>query len=304
MKRVSLIRATVCFLVLLSLVVARLSQHTVSAQERVKSIGQHSRAQDRDTNTTDAQKHEAKKSAYQGDKNEINPNICNDCDPDPPGGGGGGYTGDGHIWCDSWDRRGDCAFNHVNAASSVEFRRQMGNTNPNMGDTGYAWQTYLTWFPGEVNGFGRFPVSDGNAGLVSTSPLPGQIALHRWSTRKGFYYSVYYAEHGGDYVYGGVAAYVWPAGDSRGFPLYQFYSDEYGHYYTNYESEIYCQPHVNWARQGEMARVNWPAPFSQAFRPCRSLVFPAPCDPFARSRCEARGAFFNPGNCTCSDGLP
>jgi hypothetical protein len=53
-----------------------------------------------------------------------------------------------------------------------------------------------------------------------------------------------------------------------------------------------------------MARVNFPAPFSQAFRNCRSLAFPVACDPFARFRCEARGGFFNPGNCLCSDGLP
>jgi hypothetical protein len=27
--------------------------------------------------------------------------------------GGGGYTGDGHLWCDGWDRQGDCAYDHV-----------------------------------------------------------------------------------------------------------------------------------------------------------------------------------------------
>jgi hypothetical protein len=148
-------------------------------------------------------------------------------------------------------------------------------------------------------------VPDGNVGLVSTSALPGQVALHRWTTRKGFYYSVYYAEHGGDYVYGGVAGYVYPPGDSRGFPLYQFYSQEYGHYYTNYKRDINCQPPVFWDDQGEMARVNFPAPFSQAFRNCGTfLIFPGPCDPFAKFRCEARGiGFWNPGNCMCSDGL-
>jgi hypothetical protein len=214
------------------------------------------------------------------------------------GGGGGTYTGDGHIWCDGWDRQGDCVFNHVNASTSVEFRRQMGNN-------GYDFQTYLTWFPWETDGFGRFPVPDGNVGLISTQPQPGQIALHRWSTRRGFYYSIYYYEHGGDYVYGGVAGYVYPVGDPRGFPLYQFYSDEYGHYYTNYPNEINCQPqNVHWSFQGEMCRVNFPAPFSQAFRPCRRFTFPGPCDPFARLRCQARGQAFNEGNCTCFDGLP
>ena len=293
MKTNLLIRASVSLLVLLSFVGACLSRPTVSAQERV---AQESQVQNRDNKTEDARERKAKNGKSKGDRDKVKPMICNDCDPGD--GGGGGYTGDGHIWCDGWDRQGDCAFNHVDAASSVELRRQMGNN-------GYDWQTYLTWFPWETDGFGRFPVPDGNVGLVSTSALPGQVPLHRWSTRKGFYYSVVYAEHGGDYVYGGVAGYVYPPGDSRGFPLYQFYSDEYGHYYTNYRREINCQPHVNWADQGEMARVNFPAPFSQAFRNCSTvLFFPAACDPFARFRCEARGQFFNPGNCLCSDGLP
>jgi hypothetical protein len=301
MKKVSFKRAAVCFLVLLSFVGACLSQLTVSAQERVSQESQV--LQHRDSQTEAAQGQEAKTRKAKKDKGKINPlMICEDCDPGGGGGGGtgggGGYTGDGHIWCDGWDRQGDCVFNHVSASSSVEFRRQLGSG-------GYHNQSFITWFPWETDGFGRFPVPDGNVGLVSTSPLAGQIPLYRWSTRKGFYYSVYYTEHSGDdYVYGGIAGYVWPAGDNRGFPLYQFYSDEYGHYYTNYKNEINCQPHVNWADQGEMARVNFPAPFAQAFRNCRSLVFPVACDPFARFRCEARGGFFNPGNCLCSDGLP
>jgi hypothetical protein len=186
-----------------------------------------------------------------------------------------------------------------------------------MGNNGYDWQTYLTWFPIEYNDpTSRFPVPDGSVGLISPhqpqpgsivgGPLPGQVPLHRWSTRKGFYYSVYYSDHAGsEYVYGGVAGYVWPAGDIRGFPLYQFYSHEYGHYYTNYKSEIDCQPNVQWDDQGEMARVNWPAPAFQAFRNCgSSFTFPVPCDPFAKFRCEGRGGVYNTGICLCSDGLP
>jgi len=297
MKRVSLVRAAGCFLVLLSFVGTCLLRPTVRAQER---IGPESQVQDPASKPDDTKEHRVKKHKGAGEPARIDPMICNDCDPGGGGGGGGGGgtpTGDGHIWCAGWNRQGDCVFNHVNAVTSVELRRQKGNN-------GYDWQTFLTWFPAEIDGFGRFPLADGNVGLVSTSPLPGQVALHRWSTRKGFYYSTYYAAHGGDYVYGGIAAYVWPAGDLRGFPLYQFYSQEYGHYYTNYKNEINCQPPVFWDDQGEMARVNFPAPFSQAVRICRSITFPAACDPFARFRCEARGQFFNPGNCMCSDGLP
>ena len=303
MKKVSLIRATVCFLVLLSFVAAGLTRPTVRAQERVGQESQpQSQVQGGDSQTVGTQEHKVKKRKSKGNRDKIDPMLrCEDCDSGGGGGGGGGggtYTGDGHIWCDGWNRQGDCVFNHVNASVSVTFRRQLGNN-------GYDFQSFLSWFPADMDGFGRFPVQDGNVGLVSTSPLPGQVALHRWSTRKGFYYSIYYTEHSGsEYVYGGVAAYVWPPGDSRGFPLYQFYSDEYGHYYTNYKREIGCQPPVNWADQGEMARVNFPAPFAQAFRNCQTIIFPAACDPFARFRCEGRGQFFNPGNCQCSDGLP
>lgn len=304
MKKISLIRATVCLSVLLSFIGACLSQPTARAQEQVT---QESQVQEPDNKTADPQLKKAKKRKGKKDEGKINPMLrCLDCDPGDGGGsgggggGGGGYTGDGHIWCDGWDRRGDCVFNHVSAASSAEFVRKRGNN-------GYDWQTFLTWFPAEVNDTtpGRFPIRDGNVGLISTSPLPGQVALHRWSTRKGFVYSVHMIDTtGSEYVYGGVAGYVWPAGDPRGFPLYQFYSQEYGHFYTNYKSEIGCQPPVFWDDQGEMARVNIPAPFTQAFRNCRSVSFPAPCDIFARFRCEARGQFFNPGNCQCSDGLP
>ncbi|MFL6196067.1 MAG: hypothetical protein ACJ75H_17945 [Thermoanaerobaculia bacterium] len=220
-------------------------------------------------------------------------NSCtSSCAPPPP------YTGDGHALCDGWDRQGDCAYAHLGVSSTAggaEFRRLRGGG-------GYAWQTFLTWNSAEFGGFGRFTVADGTAGIISTSPLPGQVPLYRWSTRKGFVYSTYSGVTGSDYVYGGIAGYVWPAGSGQGYPLYQFYSQEYGHFYTNYPSEIRCQPPVNWAVQGEMARVNWPAPITQAFRNCSTQVLgpiPPSCDPFFAERCRISGGFFNFNNCTC-----
>jgi len=299
----------VCCLVLFAVAVPCLSQLTRGAQARVGQESQvqpgkiknedtqRHKVQSADSTTEDVQQQNAKKGKAK-DKGKFRPMICNDCDPGGGGGGGGGggtYTGDGHIWCDGWDRQGDCAFNHVDATTSAEFRRQLGNN-------GYDFQSFLTWLPAESDGFGRFPVADGNVGLISTQALPGQVALHRWSTMKGFYYSVVYADHGGDYVYGGVAGYVYPIGDSRGFPLYQFYSQEYGHYYTSYPNEINCQPNVFWDFQGEMARVNFPAPFSQAHRICQHFTsgpFPPNCDPFAALRCIAQGRFFDFGACVC-----
>jgi hypothetical protein len=293
MKKVSSVRITVCSLVLLSFAGACLSQPAASAQDGVR---QESQVRDQDGKTLERK---AKKRKARPDKSKANPMICNNCeieDPeDPPDTGSGGSSGDGHMWCDGWDRQGSCAFNHLGVAGGAEFKRLRGNN-------GYDWQTFLTWHPGEFDGFGRFPVHDGNVGVISTSPLEGQVPLHRWSTRKGFKYSIYFAEYGGDYVYGGIAGYVWPAGDRRGFPLYQFYSHEYGHFYTNFpRNEISCQPRVFWDFQGEMARVNWPAPFSQANRICTTLgPFPPSCDPFFAERCRQQGWVFRFQDCSCS----
>ncbi len=220
---------------------------------------------------------------------------CGPAEPPPPP-----PPGDGHALCDGWDRQGDCAYNHIGVAIGAEFRRFGGGG-------GYHGQSFLTWHPGEFDGFGRFTVADGNVGIISTSPLQGQVALHRWSTQRGFYYSIYYTEHGNDYVYGGIAGYVWPPSTNLGFPLHQFYSHNYGHYYTNFPREIRCQPNTEWSYQGIMAHVNWPAPFAQAFRLCtfnQSLAVPGPCDPFFVERCRANGGTFIPGNCSCIGAFP
>lgn len=220
------------------------------------------------------------------------PADCSDPAPPPPS------TGDGHIWCDGWDKQpGQCALSYEGVAAGAEFRRLRGGG-------GYVGQTFLTWNPAEFGGFDRFTVSDGDVGNISTSPLPGQIPLYRWSTRKGFAYSTVYTEHTNDYVYYGIAGYVWPAGTNKGYPLYQFYSQEYGHFYTNYPNDIRCQPNVYWDFQGEMARVNWPAPFLQANRVCynNGLIGPIPpnCNPFiAIGDCIAMGRFFDFNSCQC-----
>jgi hypothetical protein len=236
-------------------------------------------------------------------------NSCDDqhnsCLSACTGGGGGddggtASTSDGHIFCDGWDRQGECYMNLLAAPHNLIFRRQLGTG-------GYVGQSFLSWHPADMDGFGRFPIQDGNVGIVSNEPLPGQVPLHRWSTQKGFYYSIYYTSHGSDYVYGGIAAYVYPPGDTRGFPLYQFYNTKYGHFYTGYKSEVGCQPQdgSGWSDQGEMARVNFPAPLAQANKICPVIRFNIPqfCDPFAAFRCQRRGQVWL-GNCTCSDGRP
>lgn len=215
---------------------------------------------------------------------------CGPPEPPPPP-----PPGDGHIWCDGWNRQGDCAYNHIGVATGSEFKRFRG------GGPGYFAQTFLTWHPAEFDGFGRFTEPDGNVGIISTSQLAGQVPLHRWSTQRGFYYSIYYTNHGNDYVYGGIAGYVWPPGTNLGFPLYQFYNQTYGHFYASFAREIFCQPPGTWAVQGEMARVNWPAPFPQT-RICFNnggLFVPPSCDPFDVEACRRQGRFFDFSSCLC-----
>lgn len=198
-------------------------------------------------------------------------------------------TGDGHSQCDGWDRQGACALSFFPVANGVELRRFRGGHDSS--------ETYLT---AGYNSSGLY-ISDGTVGLISTSPLPGQVPLYHWSSQRGYVYDLnpYVSAH--DYVYRGVAGYVWPPGTNQGYPLYRTFSSEYGFFYTNFPSELRCQRAVYWQPFVELARVNWPAPFFQADRKCYNLAQPPipNCDPFFAERCRQNGGVFNPGNCSC-----
>lgn len=243
------------------------------------------------------------------------PPPCDDEPCGPGGGGGGGYSycgdgvcsgescsscpgdcgecpvnsGDGHIQCDGWDRQGACAFDPADFSVSAEFRRYRGGHDSS--------ETYLSW---GYNSSGLY-LPDGDGGWISTSPLPGQVPLYHWSSNRGYVYDLnpYVSAH--DYVYRGVAGYVWPPGTNQGYPLYRTFSSEYGFFYTSYPSELRCQRPVYWQPFVELARVNWPAPFAQAARTCYNLP-PPPipnCDPFAAARCRQGGGYFHFDSCSC-----
>ena len=108
------------------------------------------------------------------------------------------------MWCDGWNRQNACALQQPGVPGSVVLRRQRGNN-------GYDFQTFLSTHPAEMNGFGRFPVQDGNVGLVSLPPgRPGPAAPLEHA--EGLLLLDLNVNHGSEYVYGGIAAYVWPAG--------------------------------------------------------------------------------------------
>jgi hypothetical protein len=203
-------------------------------------------------------------------------------------------TGDGHPPCDGWDRQGACALPLIPVSTGTEFRRFRGGHDSS--------ETYLT---SGYNGSG-FNVSDGSVGIISTSPLPGQIPLHHYSSQRGYIYDLSPDLRAHDYVYRGIAAYVWPPGSNQGFPLYRTFSSEYGYFYTNFPSELRCQLPVTWQPFLEIARVNWPAPFFQADRKCyRVFVSSFPnCDPFAVERCRQQRWRYDFNTCRCEIGIP
>jgi hypothetical protein len=129
------------------------------------------------------------------------------------------------------------------------------------------------------------------------TPRAGQglTPVYRWqvdqSPRIYYYYSIYYANHGGNYRYQGIVGYAMASNDPRGTPLTYWYSQNYGFYYTvNGEYPPCC----TFQNQGS----SWSLPVGGSF------IFDEIPDPCAgkeaqRDACEANGNIWNPTTCTC-----
>jgi hypothetical protein len=128
--------------------------------------------------------------------------------------------------------------------------------------------TLLTGFfnEGTANGYSFdqeiFAPGDGALGMYVPPPgyLPdpaaGLVPLHRWTViqngwRTHYYYSTYYASHGSDYYYNGIAGWVYPPGTTVsprfGLPLHQltiFYSQDLGFWYggSDYPNSNFVEP--------------------------------------------------------------
>ena len=124
----------------------------------------------------------------------------------------------------------------------------------------------------------------------------GLLALHRWQVdqrpRIYYYYSTYYASHGSDYHYQGIAGYVLPADGSFGGTRLNFwYSQSYGYYYT-LDGEY--PPCCTFSYHGVPFRLPQGG----------SFIFdkiPDPCEGREpeREECELNGGVWNNTNCTC-----
>jgi hypothetical protein len=129
------------------------------------------------------------------------------------------------------------------------------------------------------------------------NPQPGQglLPLYRWqviqSPRIYYYYSIYYANHGSNYHFQGVAGYVLASNDYRGTPLQYNYSQSYGFYYTLSGEYPPC---CSFQNQG----VGFNLPVGGTFLFDK---IPEPCAGFEsqHEECDINGGIWNNSTCTC-----
>jgi hypothetical protein len=126
----------------------------------------------------------------------------------------------------------------------------------------------------------------------------GLTPVYAWqvieSPRIYYYYSIFYASHASNYHYQGVVGYAMASNDPRGTPLYYWYSQYYGFYYTVGGE---TPPWGTFQFQG----TSWRLPLGGTY------VFdkiPDPVDPcegleLDRQECINNGNRWNPDTCSC-----
>ncbi|HEX7154064.1 MAG TPA: hypothetical protein VF618_21435 [Thermoanaerobaculia bacterium] len=123
----------------------------------------------------------------------------------------------------------------------------------------------------------------------------GLVPVHRWQVdqrpRIYYYYSIYYAAHGSDYRYQGIAGYALAANDPRGTPFHYWYSQNYGYYFTTGPE---YPPYYSFSYHG----TSWNLPVGGTY------IFdkiPEPCAGFEaqREQCELNGNIWNESTCSC-----
>jgi hypothetical protein len=189
------------------------------------------------------------------------------------------------------------------------------------------------------NGMGIYRPPDG----YTADPSTGLVRLHRWRVvqsgwRVYYYYSIYYAEHGSDYHYEGVAGWVFPPGTiaishpafSQPLPVYPlaiWYSTDLGFWYgynTYPGDNVEPPPNIpgknNYFPQGLIAKlpracvdpqfpetqVGTVCAYGMQFNPPPSAP-PATSPPpsscsagaGARSKCAQLGGWFDDETCSC-----
>jgi hypothetical protein len=129
-------------------------------------------------------------------------------------------------------------------------------------------------------------------------PNQGLTPLYRWqviqSPRIYYYYSIYYANHGSNYHFQGVAGYVMASNDPSGTPLQYWYSQSYGYYYTLTGEYPPC---CSFTYHG--IQFNLPVGGSYLFD--EIPIPPDPCEglEWQRDECLNNGGNWDPGTCQC-----
>jgi hypothetical protein len=129
-------------------------------------------------------------------------------------------------------------------------------------------------------------------------PDQGLLPLYRWqvieSPRIYYYYSIYYANHGSNYHFQGVAGYVMAPNDSRGTPLHFWYSQSYGYYYTLSGEYPPC---CSFSYHG--VPFNVPVGGSYLFDKIPEPEDPCPGSEWERQECDINGGFWRDDTCSC-----
>ena len=158
--------------------------------------------------------------------------------------------------------------------------------------TGYPYNYAYQPFPDQAD---IVPVVPGY------TPRDGQglLPLYRWQVdqrpRIYYYYSIYYANHGGDYHFQGVAGYVVPSsGAFGGTPLHYWYSQSYGYYYTLSGEYPPC---CTFSYHG--VQYNLPVGGTFIFDKIPEPPEPCPGMDFERQQCANNGGTWDDSTCSC-----
>jgi hypothetical protein len=157
--------------------------------------------------------------------------------------------------------------------------------------TGYPYNYAYQPFPYQAD---IVPVVPGYTPQAGQGLLP----LYRWQVdqrpRIYYYYSIYYADHGSDYHFQGVAGYVLASNDSRGTPLQYWYSQSYGYYYTL--SGEY-PPGYTFSYHG--IQYNLPVGGTYLFDKIPEPPDPCPGMESEREACDINGGTWIESTCSC-----
>jgi hypothetical protein len=141
----------------------------------------------------------------------------------------------------------------------------------------------------------------------------GTVPLYRWriqqSGRAYWYFTIGNHPAGSPgYYYEGIAGYVLPVGDSRGTPIYIWYSQRFGYYFTSTIDECKPDEYCGFPESGETTyryhgigwyNINGNAGGNTQWS-CPPPPPPPTCNATQQQTCYANGGNWNSTTCKCT----